>query len=332
MIVPAGGIPGASAPTAADVADAVWDEAYGDHTTEGTYGSMIQGVHEGTAQAGTSSTITLDATGSSSTNDFYNYQLIRIIAGTGAGQTRQISDYNGTSKAATVGLNWVTTPSTDSQYVILDLGIDAATLASIADAVWDEARSGHVGAGSFGEYVLADSTRISGSTSAADGVEAAVSGATPLPANMTEISGDSTAADNLESYTDGTTPMPVNATQISGDSTAADNLEAALDGTGGVTISANIDGYAELRTSGGSAGDNTADLVAAILTTQMTEAYSADGTAPTLAQALFELISQMQESSVSGTTLTAKQQDGSTASMTFTLDSGTNPTSITRAS
>lgn len=216
VMMPRGGLPGASAPTAADVADAVWDEASADHTSEGSMGAQFQSAHEGVAQAATSTTLTLDATGSSSTDDFYNYGFIKVIAGTGAGQTRQISDYVGSSKVATVSLAWITTPSTDSQYVLMADGIDAATVAQIADGVWDEARSGHVGAGTFGEYVLADATRISGSTSASDGVEAAVSGATPLPSNVTQISGDATAADNLESYTDGTTPIPANVTEVGG--------------------------------------------------------------------------------------------------------------------
>jgi hypothetical protein len=55
--------------------------------------------------------------------------------------------------------------------------------------VWDEARSGHVAAGTFGEYVLSDALRVSGSSSAADGLEAAVSGATPLPSNVTQFGG-----------------------------------------------------------------------------------------------------------------------------------------------
>ena len=357
VILPAGGIPGASAPTAAAVADAVWDEAYGDHTSEGSFGSIFQPPHEGTAQAATSTTITLDATGSSSTDDFYNYGFIQINGGTGAGQKRQISDYNGTSKVATVSLPWIVTPSTDSQYVLLPEGIDAATVASIADGVWDEARSGHVAAGTFGEYVLSDALRVSGSSSAADGLEAAVSGATPLPSNVTQISGDATAADNLESYTDGTTPipanmtqisgdataadnlesytdgttaMPVNMSEISGDSTAADNLEAALDGTGGVTISANINGYAEVRSTGGTAGHNASDLVSSILTTQMTESYATDGSAPTLAQALMAIQQRLLDADVSGTTLTVRQLDGTTAAMTLTLDNGSTPTDINR--
>ena len=176
VIRPFGSIPGATAPTAAEVADAVWDEAKADHVAEGTFGEMLQGFHSGTAQAGASSSITLDATGSSSTTDYYKYAVVEIISGTGAKQSRQITAYNGTTKVATVDPAWTTTPSTDSNYVIKGLGIDAATIAQIADGVWDEARSGHVTAGTFGEYVLADSTRISGSATAADVLESVMTG------------------------------------------------------------------------------------------------------------------------------------------------------------
>jgi hypothetical protein len=62
----------------------------------------------------------------------------------------------------------------------------------------------------------------------------------------------------------------------------------------------------------------------------MTESYRAAGVAPTLAQSLFELIAQMGDASISGTTKTLKKIDG-TAAKTFTLNDGNNPTSITEA-
>ncbi len=71
--------------------------------------------------------------------------------------------------------------------------------------------------------------------------------------------------------------------------------------------------------------------VTSILTTQMTEAYAADGTAPTLAQCLFMLLQSLHEFSISSVTRTVKKLDGSTTAMTFTLDDATNPTSTTRA-
>lgn len=68
-----------------------------------------------------------------------------------------------------------------------------------------------------------------------------------------------------------------------------------------------------------------------ILTTQMTESYAADGTAPTLAQSLFNIQQNLGEFSISGTTITVKQLDGTTTAMTYTLDDATSPTSKTRA-
>jgi hypothetical protein len=68
-----------------------------------------------------------------------------------------------------------------------------------------------------------------------------------------------------------------------------------------------------------------------VLTTQMTESYAADGTAPTLAQAIFLSMQNLQDFSFAGTTQTVKRIDGSTTAATYTLDDATAPTSKTRA-
>lgn len=71
--------------------------------------------------------------------------------------------------------------------------------------------------------------------------------------------------------------------------------------------------------------------VADILTTQMTEAYAADGVAPTLAQAIFLIQQSIHEFAIVNTTRTVKKLDGTTSAATFTLDDDTSPTSTTRA-
>lgn len=72
--------------------------------------------------------------------------------------------------------------------------------------------------------------------------------------------------------------------------------------------------------------------VADVLTTDtIADSYSTDGNQPTIAQALLEVRQMMQEKSITDTTLTVKKPDGSTSAMTFTLNSATTPTSITRA-
>lgn len=67
-------------------------------------------------------------------------------------------------------------------------------------------------------------------------------------------------------------------------------------------------------------------------TTAMTESYAALHAAPTPVQILYEMRSLLAENSVATTTVTTKKIDGATTAETFTLDSATAPTSITRAS
>jgi hypothetical protein len=76
-------------------------------------------VHAGTAQAGAASTITLDATEASSTDEIYNGQILFITSGTGAEQTRRILAYDGITKVATMFVPWDVVPDDTSEYVII---------------------------------------------------------------------------------------------------------------------------------------------------------------------------------------------------------------------
>lgn len=90
------------------------------NATGGFGGFVIRG---GTAQAGTAATIQLDAA-ASSVDDFYNGIKARIVGGTGSGQERQILDYVGATKTATIyiagppaqGAPWVTTVDSTSVF------------------------------------------------------------------------------------------------------------------------------------------------------------------------------------------------------------------------
>ena len=76
-----------------------------------------QAAVTGTAQSGATATITL-AAGASATNDFYNGLFVQLTGGTGSGQVRQIIDYDGSSKVATVNAAWATNPNNTSTYSI----------------------------------------------------------------------------------------------------------------------------------------------------------------------------------------------------------------------
>ena len=68
----------------------------------------------------------------------------------------------------------------------------------------------------------------------------------------------------------------------------------------------------------------------AMWTTAMTESYASDGATMTPAQALYMILCSVSEFSISGTTITGKQLNGSTTAMTWTLNDATDPTSRTR--
>ena len=72
----------------------------------------------GTAQAGTTTSITLAAAGTSAVDGFYVGMPIRITGGTGSGQSAFISAYNGTSKVATVSPAFGVAPTGTSTYSI----------------------------------------------------------------------------------------------------------------------------------------------------------------------------------------------------------------------
>jgi hypothetical protein len=88
---------------------------------------------------------------------------------------------------------------------------------------------------------------------------------------------------------------------------------------------------AGITSNGNAIGALNNITVSDVLTTQMTESYAADGTAPTLAQAIFLSMQNLQDFSFAGTTQTVKRIDGSTTAATYTLDDAAAPTSKTRA-
>lgn len=79
----------------------------------------------GTAQAGTSNTITLKAATSYTSDDQCNGFSLHLTAGTGSGQHRHISDYDATTKIATVFPAFTTAPDNTTSYSIKAFGADS---------------------------------------------------------------------------------------------------------------------------------------------------------------------------------------------------------------
>jgi hypothetical protein len=75
-------------------------------------------VKTGTAEDGSSSTITLKSGAVGANDDQYNGWLVRLTGGTGSGQVRLVTDYNGTNRVATVHKAWDITPDSTSTYTL----------------------------------------------------------------------------------------------------------------------------------------------------------------------------------------------------------------------
>lgn len=108
----------------------------------------VSTLHEGFAQAGAAGTITL-ATYASAIDDFYVPQQVILHAGTGAGQVRIITIYDGTSKLLTINRNWDTNPDSTTEYIIQA----DAHAPYIASLVAEELLAGHTTADSLGKAI-----------------------------------------------------------------------------------------------------------------------------------------------------------------------------------
>lgn len=75
-------------------------------------------VDQGTMQSGSTSTTAVLRSALSLGDDILNGSIVRIVSGTGAGQTRIIDDFVGATDTATISPAWTTTPDNTSVYQV----------------------------------------------------------------------------------------------------------------------------------------------------------------------------------------------------------------------
>jgi len=92
--------------------------------------AALSPIRSNKAQAGASTTITLDAS-ASAVDDFYVPCGIYLTGGTGAGQFRTIDSYNGTTKVADVSESWYVTPDNTTTFAIRPEGVAHADTRAI---------------------------------------------------------------------------------------------------------------------------------------------------------------------------------------------------------
>lgn len=287
-----------------EIVDAVWDEATSGHSTAGTTGKALTDAGSagdpwgtsvpGAYSAGTAGYIlgtNLDATVSSRSTvttaqvnsevdtalaDINLDHLVKSAVDTNFATTVHLDSVIG--HLADNGTSATFDRTTDSLEV---LGAAAPpSAASIADAVWDEALSGHLSAGSTGEALNAAGgagdpwvTSLPGSYSAG---QAGYIVGNNLNATVSSRASQTTA-DAIETDTQDIQSrlpaalvsgrMAADMIAVSGDTVAADNLEAAADGTGynlggGSIVAASVTGAVGSVT--GNVGGNVVGSVASV--------------------------------------------------------------------
>ena len=114
-----------SATSVASIVDGVWDEALtgATHNVATSAGKRLRQlasniIYSGEVVSSTENVIRLD-TGAANTNGAYDPALIVIISGTGIGQSRNILEYEGSTRKATIDRDWKNTPSAGDEYMIL---------------------------------------------------------------------------------------------------------------------------------------------------------------------------------------------------------------------
>lgn len=283
---------GGSAPTAAAIADAVWNEAIADHS----------GVSGSTAEA-------LNAAGSA--GDPW------VTALPGAYSAGQAGFIVGTNLDAVVS-----TRATQTSVNTVDDFLDTE-IADIQNRLPAALVSGRIDAS-----VGAMAANVMTAAAAAADLTTELQTGLATAAALTTVAGNVTS---IKASTDNLPADPADASVVAGliaaVSTKVDTVDTNVDailldtGTDGVVVAAAAKTGYRLSSAG----------VDDVLRTALTEGYAADGSTFTLEQALYMLWALLAERSIASTTLTAKKLDGSTSAMTFTLDDGTAPTAQTRA-
>ena len=308
-----------------------------------TLEEWLTGIIRGTADSGTTTTM-VDAALTQADTDYFKGSLILFTSGTLLGQARLITGFTpGTDTLAFSPATTVAVATHD--YVILPMGrvdlglwlgsapmslisgrvevdvratgadvINAASLADdatteIAAAVWSRDATLSQGQGTFGQ-VLGDSGADT------DSIWSLAN--TNLNATVGSRASQ-TSVDTIDDFLD-TEIAAIKAKTDSLTFTVANQIDANV-----IAMATNV------ITAASTATDFGTEIAVAVHTRQMTEAYAADGVAPTLEQMLYMLWSGLVEFAIASTTITCKKLDGTTTSMTFTLDSATDPTSRTRA-
>jgi hypothetical protein len=192
--------------------------------------------------------------------------------------------------------------------------------ADVAVAVVDQALSGHTTSGTVGGA-------LNSASSAGDPWSTALPGSYASGTAGYILAGISTVLSGITALRHW---LGLLAGKQAANSTALTEIRNS--GAGSGTFDPTTDSLEANRDAALTAAQVNAEVVDALTVDVLADSVSTDGSRPTIGQAVLEINRFLKERSLSGTTLAVKKEDGTTTSMTFTVNDATSPTSITRAS
>jgi hypothetical protein len=284
---------GGSAPTVGQIADGVWDELLSGHAISGSTGEALSAA----GTAGDPWTTALPGAYGAGTAGKIIGDNVNATISSRATQTSvdTIDDLLDTEVAAI---------KADTAAILLDTGTDGVVLAN------DAITAAKIAADAIGASEFAQG--------AADKVWSTAARTLTAATNITSTGG-TTVPQTGDSFARLGAPAGAS---VSADIAAveAQTDDIGVAGAGLTAIPWNASWDAEVQSE-----------VADALEVTIADSIPADGTIPSVKQALYMLTQFMLERSVATTTVTVKKADGSTTLFTLTLDDATTPTSITRA-
>jgi len=158
-----------SAPSAATISAAVWDELLtgATHNITSSAGKILRtiapvsdAIYSGTlpSQSGMTSTqIKLDA-GASSSDTVYNDDVISILTGTGAGESAIVTGYVGSTRVATVNRAWSIQPGSGATYELTPM----TTVTVTGPVTVGTMNTGVITSGSFAAGAITSSSIAAG--------------------------------------------------------------------------------------------------------------------------------------------------------------------------
>lgn len=256
----------------------------------------------GTAQSATGTTLVMRSAAAFGDNTCKGNVIAAFGSTQGYWQFAVVDSNVGSTDTLTISPAWGVTPSGTITYILF--GSPPASTGSIP---------------------AVNATQIGSQTASASGTITFPSATLASTTNIT--AGTITTVTNL---TNAPTAGDFTATMKTSIGTAvAASAVASVTGNVGGNVVGSVGSVTTVSDKTGYTLSNAG--IDALFTRQLTEAYAADGVAPTVAQALMLIQQTIGDFSITGTTLTAKKLDGSTTAATYTLDSSTAPTSRTRA-